>query len=345
MSSSTPSLAAARDGSATPDVASRWRRVRASARPETWGPVLVLVALCLVFAVASSRFATLANLHTVADQAAVPMVLAVGLTFVVLMGSIDLSLEGVMGVSSIAVALLVANDVNGNHLGWLGVALAVGAGLAAGVVSGAVHVVFRIPSLMVTVGGWFVALGIASLLFPGRQPRLLDGGVTGLGSERLLGFSKLDAIAVGVVVLALLLQRFTGFGRALYAIGGDEATARTSGLKVDRVKVAAFAFAGACAGLAGVMTAAKLGVGKVDAGLGQLFPTVAAVVIGGTLLTGGRGGVAHTIVGVLILTVLADGLILIGVDPYIQQGIEGLVLVLAVAAGGWQLRSRLRVVK
>lgn len=312
---------------------------------QDWGPPLTLVILCALFAIASPRFLTGANVQAMIDQAAVPLVLALGLTFVVLMGSIDLSLEGVMGVSSITVSLLVANDYNAMSMGALGIAVAVGAGGVAGLASGLLYTLLRIPSLMVTIGTWFIALGVASLLFPGRQARIGDTAVTALAVDRWLGISKLAFIALGCLLLAMLLQRYTSFGRAAYAIGGDEQIARSSGLKIRRFKVAAFTFAGLMAGLAGVMAASRLGVGKVDAGLGQLFPTVAAVVIGGTLLTGGRGGVLHTLVGVSILAVLANGLVLIGVDPYIRQGIEGLIIVAAVAAGGWHLRSRTRVIK
>lgn len=346
MATPTPSSTAVRAGErATGQVARRTGSGLAALRLQSTGPLLILVVLCVGFGVLSSRFATVSNLHTVVDQAAVALVLATGLTFVVLLGSIDLSLEGVMGVSSITVSLLLANDVNGLDLGVAGVLLAVASGLVAGLASGLVHVVFRIPSLMVTIGSWFMALGVATLLFPGRQPHVQDHALTALASDRWLGFAKLDFIALAVLLVGLVLQRYTGFGRGVLAIGSSEEVARLSGVRVGRIKVAAFAFCGLTAALAGVMATAKLGVGNVQAGLGQLFPAVAAVVIGGTLLTGGRGGVAHTLVGVLILAVLGNGLILIGVDPYIQEGIQGLIIVAAVAAGTWTMRSRLRVVK
>jgi len=311
----------------------------------TWAPSLTLLGLCAVFAVASPRFLTQANLQTLVDQAAIPLVLAVGLTFVVLMGSIDLSLQGVMAVSSIAVSLLVANDFNGTDLGIVGVLAAVGLGAALGLLNGVLYVALRVPSLMVTIGTWFVALGVAALLFPGRQARLAEGGLIELAQHRPLGFAAMDFLAVAVLLIAFGLQRYTTFGRGVYAIGGGEEVARLSGLRVDRIKVLAFTVAGLTAGLAGVMATARLGVGSVDAGADQLFPAIAAVVVGGTLLTGGRGGVLHTLVGVLLLTVLVNGLVLVGVDPYIRRAVEGGVVVAAVIAGTWPLRSRLRVVK
>jgi ribose transport system permease protein len=146
-------------------------------------------------------------------------------------------------------------------------------------------------------------------------------------------------------VLAHLVQRYTRVGRYGYVIGGDEPVARLSGISIGRYKIYTFMLSGTTAGLAGVMAATQLGVGDTSIGGGLLFTAITAVVLGGTLLVGGRGSVLRTLVGAAIITVLANGLILIGVNPYVQTAVQGLVIVLAVIASGWSLRRRVRVVK
>jgi ribose transport system permease protein len=338
VDSRTPAAASAR--------ASRPTGVgRRGAQLGQWGPLAILAVVALGAAISSSQFLTTANIQTIAAQAAIPLVLVCGLTFVVVQGSIDLSLEGTMAVCSVATALLVANDYNGDDLGYLGVLIVVVVGAVIGLANGLLYTRLRIPSLLVTLGTWFVGLGLAALLFPGRTPRVRDDALRSWSLHEWLGVSRLVYVALACLLVAWLLQGYTRFGRYSYAIGGGEETARLSGLRLDRYKVAAFAFAGLMAGVAAVMATARLGVGSAQAGEGQLFPAISAVVIGGTLLSGGRGGVLHGLVGVLILTVLNNGMLLAGVDSYIQQAVQGAIIVAAVVATNWHLRDRMRVIK
>jgi ribose transport system permease protein len=160
-----------------------------------------------------------------------------------------------------------------------------------------------------------------------------------------LGVPALVVIAAVVVALFTFLAMATRLGRYSYAIGGDESIARVAGIPVDRYKVIIFTIAGLTAGLAGVLLTVRLGVGDVSVGSGQLFLTLAAIVLGGTLLSGGRGGPLHTVVGVLLLVVLGNGLLLSGASAYVQQAAQGLIIVVAVIASGWTARDRLRVIK
>jgi len=321
------------------------RSSAATRRLQAWGPVAVLLALCAIFGILSPDFATPANFGAVLDASAIPLILATGLTFVVLQGSIDLSVEGVMATASMAAALLVANSESALDLGWGAAALALVASLAFGAANGVLHVALRLPTLMVTLGTWFIGLGIATAVYPARQPQILHPGLLSLALGHTFGASPIDWIALLVLGLGVVIQRYTTLGRASYAIGGNEAIARLSGLKVDRYKIGAFVLSAGLAGLAGVLASARLGVGSVGAGADALFPTVSAIVIGGTLLSGGRGGVLQSAVGVLILQVLRSGLVLTGTNPYLQHVVEGGVIVAAVAASNWRLRRRLRVVK
>lgn len=208
-----------------------------------------------------------------------------------------------------------------------------------------IYAFMRLPSLIVTLATWFIGLGVATLLFPGRQPQIIDTRLTALALDKTLGVSALVFIALTVFTVAYLAQRYTHFGRLCYAIGRDERTTRQSGQRVRLHKIAAFALMGTLAGLGGVMISAQLSVGNPMAGQGFLFPAVSAAVIGGTLLSGGVGGVMHSIVGVFILEVLRNGMVQLGVDPYLRHVVEGATIIGALLAGNWSLRRRLRVVK
>jgi ribose transport system permease protein len=184
------------------------------------------------------------------------------------------------------------------------------------------------------------------MLLSGDQPPLIkDPMLRALGLERSLAIPNLFLLAVVVVLLGLVLQNFTRFGRHSLVIGGGEDLARLVGLSVDRYKVLAFAFAGLLSGLAGALESARVGIGHVDIGGGQMFATITAVVVGGTSLGGGRGGVLRSAVGVLTLVVLADGMIFAGVSPYAQKAAYGALLLLAVLVATWPLRDRSRIVK
>lgn len=330
---------------ARPAAAAAPARYRFVRRALNAGPVLALILLCLLFTLLNSQFLTVGNVRGIADASAILLVLAVGATFVILLGGIDLSVEGVMASSSLVAVLLAANDRNGNDLGYLAVLGGVATGALFGLVNGVLHVRLRIPSFMVTLGTGAVGIGVATVLFGGQPPRLLDEGLRGWGIGRWAGVPRVVFIAAVVLALGYFLQRFTKVGRYAYVIGGDEQIARLSGIPIARFKVAAFVVSGTAAGLAGVMAAARLGVGDVQIGSGQLFATITAVVVGGTLLTGGRGGVLQTLVGTLLISVLANGLILSGVSPYVQKAVQGVVIVAAVAATMWTARNRIRVVK
>ncbi|MEO3887062.1 ABC transporter permease [Nonomuraea sp. B5E05] len=314
-------------------------------RIDQWAPIVMLVVLTAAFSMLNDQFMTADNWRTIANQAAIPMVLAVGLTFVILTGSIDLSAEGVMASTSISVSLMLANSLNSNDLGLVAVAGGIAIGAAFGLVNGLLYARLRLPSLIVTLGTWFIGLGIASYLFPDQQPVVRDQSFRSWALGEWLGVSRLVTIAVLVAVAGAVLLRYTRIGRHVYGIGGAEDLMRLAGIRVDTYKTLAFVIAGALAGLAGLMATAQLGVGNANAGADRLFPALSAVVLGGTHLAGGRGGVLQSVLGVLVLVVLGNGMILSGVGPYVQQAVVGAVIIVAVVATGWGARDRLRVVK
>jgi ribose transport system permease protein len=312
---------------------------------EIAAPIAALIVLSIGFQLISGSFFTIDNLKSVVEAAAVPAILAAAITFVVIMGSIDLSLEGIMASTSMIVALLVANGVNGNDYGMTGLLAAVAVGLVFGLFNGTLNVFLRMPSLIVTLGTWFVGLGIASLLFPERVPQINDPFILDLARVRFFDLSVVVYIALAVVLISELILNFTTLGRMIYAIGGDEGLLVASGLRIRGIKIAAFAICGLLAGICGVLLSAQLSSGNANIGSGLLFPAISAAVLGGTVLTGGRGGAVQSALGALILEVLNNGLIQIGAGPYTRNIISGAVIVVAVAASGWHRRRKLRVVK
>jgi ribose transport system permease protein len=308
------------------------------------GPVLALIVMCVGFGLADPRFASLGNLQAIAERSAIPLILAVGMTFVVLQGSIDLSVEGVMAASSLALAVLVLNNRSGLDLGLPGVLLALLPGLAFGILNGLLVTRLRVPSFMATLGLWSVALGLAMLVSGGQPPLIQDQPLRAFGLGRTFGVPNLALVAIAILACACVAQNYMRLGRYSMAIGGGEELARQSGLPVDRYKVAAFAVCGLLAGLGGVLGSARIGLGHVDIGLGQMLATVTAVVIGGTSISGGRGGVLQSALGTLILAVLANGMIVVGITPELQKAVEGAIILAASVLAAWQLRARLRIV-
>ena len=250
-----------------------------------------------------------------------------------------------MATAALSVALLVANSRNDIDLGFLGIVAAVALGACFGLASGMLSTGLKIPSFMTTLGISAIGIGVATVLFGGVQPTVTSPAIAEWASGQWFGLTRLTFVAFAVVVVGVLIQRYTRLGRYARAIGGAEELAALSGIPVARYKTMAFVLAGATYGLAGVMVTIQLGSGIVQAGIGQNFAAITAAVVGGTLLSGGRGGVLHSIVGVLIVTVLVNGLVLIGVSPYVQKAVQGVIVVVAVVITAWPVRQRMRVVK
>ncbi len=306
-------------------------------------PVLVLVLLCGLIAAINPNFLSFSNAVRISQAAMIPLVLGLGATFVILMGSIDLSVEGVLALGAVILSLLVANGANGNDLGVLGVLAVLLTGAAVGFLNGLIHVRLRIPSFMATLGTWFVGVGVANAILGGIAVRVTDPLVRGLALERFLGFPLGVWLALLALLVAYVIQDHTRLGRYIVALGGGEELAALSGIPVRAVRVAAFTLAGTFYALGGVLAAAQLGLGNAQIGNGRLFTTITAVVVGGTALSGGYGGVLQTFVGVLIVVVLANGMVLMGIPPPVQQAVQGLLIIAAVALS--IDRARLRIVK
>ncbi|HEY3470499.1 MAG TPA: ABC transporter permease [Amycolatopsis sp.] len=309
-----------------------------------FGLVLVLAA---AIAFSPSRdgellFLDSENLFNVVRAISEIGIIAVGMTFVVLIGGIDLSVGAVLGLAAVGSAVLLVD----NGLGVLPAVLVVlAAGLLFGLLQGVASAVFGIQAFIVTLAGLQVARGLARIWSGGQGVQISYGDGPGeapvafslLGERTFDGLVPIPAIIFAVVaVAAIVFLRTSAFARHVYAIGGNEKAARLSGVAVTRVKVLVYGLSGLLAALAGIIHAGQLNQGSPNDGTGYELDAIAAVVIGGTALSGGRGSVSGTVAGALLLGVLNNVLALNSVDPNVQLLIKGLVIV--VAAGLQRLR-------
>lgn len=305
-----------------------------------WLPIGVVLALVVIFSLSSEAFFTVRNFTAISGQASTLLIACLGASFVVLMGSIDLSVGAVvLLVGAVTVKVLNLGDV-----GALALLVAVGFGALLGALNGAIFVIGRIPSFVVTLGMLSVFTGTAWSILEGRALRFTSYDFEDLAIGQLIpAVPNIALFALGFWALMALVGFKTRFGRYMYIIGGGEAVAATTGIPVKRYKLYAFMLSGAMAGLAGALAVARLGAAGPTLGQDLLLNTLAAIVVGGTSLSGGVGGVHRTLIGVLIIALLDNGLNLMGVDQYAQMVIKGAVVVIAVLIG--QDRGMVRVMK
>jgi ribose/xylose/arabinose/galactoside ABC-type transport system permease subunit len=303
-------------------------------------PVLSVLLLVLVFSVASDAFLSLRNFTGLTGQLSTLLLACLGASFVILMGSIDLSVGAcVLLVGAVTVKLLNAFD-----LGVAALLPAVLLGAALGALNGAVHAYGVIPSFVVTLGSLSIFTGLAWEILQGRALRFDSIAFENLAIGQLVPeVPNIFLFAIGVWAIMVFVNFKTRFGRYIFIIGGGEAVARTAGIPVRRYKIYAFALSGAMAGLAGALAVARLGAAGPTLGSELLLNTLAAIVVGGTSLSGGVGGVHRTLIGVLIIALLDNGLNLMGVNQYAQMVIKGAVVILAVLIG--QDRGKTSVMK
>lgn len=291
-----------------------------------FGLPLALLATGLVLAIATPNFLTPQNLVIVLRQISINGILAVGVTFVLLTGGVDLSLGSVLALSGVVAASLA-------HPGsspLLAVLAGLGTGGACGLINGLLVTKARVAPFIATLGMMTVARGLALVVSGGRPVSNLDKSFTYLGGGDWLGIPFPVILLGAVVAAAWVTLSQTRAGRHLYAVGGNETAAYASGLQVDGVKLFAYVLCGVLAGLAGVVLAGRITTGQPNAGVAYELDAIAAAVIGGTSLAGGLGGVGGTLAGALLMGMINNGLDLLNVSSYYQQIVKGVIIVAAV---------------
>jgi ribose transport system permease protein/putative xylitol transport system permease protein len=288
-------------------------------------PFASIVVMSILFGVTTQTYFSANNLLNILRQLSILFLVAQGGTFVIIMGSIDLSVGSIVSMASVLSALFVP------QLGLWVVPVSVLIGAIIGLVNGTIYVLLKIPSFLATLGMASVLQGIVYMVTNGAPVPFTNNGFTAISDGEVLHLPNIALWALITYVLSILIAFRTRYGRYMYALGGGEKVARLSGVPVKPVKILTFVLSGLLCALAGVLASARLGAGTPDVGTSLVLDSIAAIVMGGTALTGGVGGPHRTILGVLVITILDNGMVLWGVDPFLQIAVKGVVVIVSVA--------------
>lgn len=315
-----------------------------------FGALIVLVMICIIFAIAEPAFISPVNLFNVLRQVSIYGLLAIGMTFVILTGGIDLSVGSVLALAGMAGAAVYKGGTGLLSAGTAGQAegygvfaailTAVAVGVIAGLLQGGAVVKLRVPPFIATLGGITAFRGAALVLARGQPISTFQRDYTWWG-QGMVGPVPVPVIVFLLfAVIGWIVLYYTRYGRQVYAVGGNQEAARLSGLNSSRVVLSVYVISGFFAGLSGFLLSSRLNSAEQVAGMGYELTVIAGVVIGGTSFSGGEGSIPGTVVGILLIGVLSNGLTLMNVSPYYQQILTGLIIVFAVAFDQWVKRRR-----
>ncbi|KXI26906.1 ribose ABC transporter permease [Paraglaciecola hydrolytica] len=294
--------------------------------------------MVIAISLLSDSFLTPDNGWNILRQISVNLCLSIGMTLIILSGGIDLSVGAILALAGAVAAGVLKNGIALPMFDILlqfslagAVVIGIAVGFMLGWFNGFVITRFRLPPFVATLGMFSIARGLTMLWTGGFPVTGLGEDFSFLGTGAVFGMPMPVWITLALVVLFVVITRKTRFGRYLYAVGGNERAARLTGINVNSIKIWVYALGGALAGVAGLLVTARLDSAQPNAGLGYELDAIAAVVIGGTSLSGGRGTIMGTVLGCLIIGVLNNGLFLLNVSPFWQQVIKGLIILIAVA--------------
>jgi erythritol transport system permease protein len=317
---------------------------------------IALIAVLIFFSIAAPNFLSTANLILMSKHVALNAFLAMGMTFVIITGGIDLSVGSIVGLCGMVAGYLVLNGID-LQIGYtiyfnvFEIALiTLAVGILIGAVNGLLITRLNVAPFIATLGVLYVARGLALLSSDGRtfpnlvgRPELGTTGFGFLGAGRLLGLPVAIWILIVVALGAAYLAKYTPLGRHIFAVGGNERASRISGVRVNMVKMFVYMFSGFCAAIVGLIISSELMASHPATGESFELNAIAAAVLGGTSMSGGRGTIGGTIVGAFVIGILSDGLVMMGVSSFWQMVIKGLVIIVAVVVDQAQRRLQSRV--
>lgn len=288
--------------------------------------VFILIVICIVYTILSPNFLTMTNLMNVVRQASYTAIASVGMTMVIIIGEIDLSAGSLIAASGMVAASVYKST--GNIV--LAFAAAIGSGVGVGLFNGVLCAKGKLPGFIATLASMTILRALGYIITGGDPISVMDKTFTALGT----GYLWFIPIPVILMIICIAFGSFimnkTRFGRYIYAVGGNAETSKWSGLNVGKIKIMVYVIMGVLTSVAGIIVAARLGSGQPSAGNGFEMDCITAAVVGGTSMAGGKGKISGTIVGVLLITVLVNGMTLIDVNSYWQQVIKGIIIVVSV---------------
>jgi ribose/xylose/arabinose/galactoside ABC-type transport system permease subunit len=318
---------------------------------------IALILVFIVFSAMSPQFLSTGNIVIMSKHVAINALLAIGMTFVILTGGIDLSVGSIVGMTAMIAGGLINEGIILPQLGvivyphtWMIIVLSLIVGTLMGAISGFVITRFNVAPFIATLGMLYVARGIAGLrnngyTFPNLigRPEFGNTGFPILGAGNFLGINYSIWLMIALTIIAYIITTRLPFGRHVYAVGGNERAAELSGVRISRTKVLVYSISGFCSALVGLIIASQLVAAHPATGESFELNAIAAVVLGGTSLAGGRGSMGGTLIGAFVIGVLGDGLVMMGVSSFWQKVIKGAVIVLAVIIDQVQARMQERI--
>lgn len=299
--------------------------------------LIALLILCVALSILSDKFLTLTNAWNVLRQISVNVCIATGMTLVVLTAGIDLSVGSVLALCGAITAGLLRNGIempaSNLYIGFtlLGAVLAgICTGALLGFINGWAITKFKVPAFVATLAMLTIARGLTMLWTGGFPISALGSNFAEIGTGWFIGIPLPVWISAVIVLIAIIITQRTKLGRYIYALGGNENAAKLSGVNIKKVKITVYSIAGALAAVGGIIVTSRLDSAQPNAGTSYELDAIAAVVIGGTSLSGGRGTILGTVLGAVIIGVLNNGLVLLDVSPFWQQVVKGLVILIAV---------------
>lgn len=318
---------------------------------------IALILVFVVFSVLSPQFLSTGNIVIMSKHVAINALLAIGMTFVILTGGIDLSVGSIVGMTAMIAGGLINEGIILPQLGviiyphtWMIIIISLLVGTLMGAISGIIITRFNVAPFIATLGMLYVARGIAGLrnngyTFPNLigRPEFGNTGFPILGAGNFLGINYSIWLMIALTIIAYIVTTRFPFGRHVYAVGGNERAAELSGVQISRTKILVYSISGFCSALVGLIIASQLVAAHPATGESFELNAIAAVVLGGTSLAGGRGSMGGTLIGAFVIGVLGDGLVMMGVSSFWQKVIKGAVIVLAVIIDQVQARMQERI--
>lgn len=296
------------------------------------GQLLSLLIVTIIFSIGTKgKFLTLDNFQTILALAGIPMILCLGIHQVIIMGAMDLSVEGIIALSAVATGFLIKNPHTSFNVGYWIFPIVITIGGLAGLGNGLINTKLKMPSFISTLGISWALFGLAVSISGGISVPLKDLRFQKLVIGDILGFPIITLIALVLFAVLFIIQRRTQLGKHMYAIGGDESLAKQAGVNISRIKIIIFTITGMYYGLGGFFLVVRLNSAAARYGNNTLFPAMTAAAVGGVSLSGGVGGAMNAVLGTLIVIALNNGMVLMQINPYAQSAVNGIVLISAVA--------------
>ena len=297
---------------------------------------IFLVLMCIILAIASDKFLTVTNLMTIIKQISIQSIVAIGMTMIIISGNIDLSVGSLVALCSVSGAMIMNKG-----LPMVVVIIAsILIGALAGFITGGVTAKLKLHSFLVTLSLMTAFRGLAQTMTNGRPVAGLPSSFGKIASASIGPLPVLVIYMIVLYAIFMYVMKYTAFGRSIYAVGSNQESARLSGINIEMVKTMVFVLSGALCGVAGVLLTAKVRSGDPTCANGWEMDTIAGAIIGGTDMMGGEGKLGGTIIGLLFVGILANGMVLLGVSAYMQSVIKGLVIFMAVIINSIQKKSQ-----